>query len=409
MALLVGLIMACVYTVLCIVASVLVFLKRDHHYMKPRDTTILFVQNAGSIASVMLLGFYTYSRPNTPCGFYLTAILLTYTTFAIPLLFRCWGYCVNFRISLLKRRFQTQYFLDWNIASTIRLSRFDKFQRQITYFGSHSFLMRLLAVEIVLLTVPITWVCFQPFSYTRGDYDICVISDDLYDAGLAVATFLAVVGLMIGMLIYKSETVYHGKFEIITIPVQWMVHVILFYFISKYLEPGPNYDASFTIIVAYFFTLFISCFRPLYYVRQFDKASAVTPGNMERFMDLLQSVEFRDAFHHFLTKQMCPENLQFYEVVSSWKTIPDEHPEKAAKARSIMTVFFSDESACQVYISAEMKEQLLDDLSSSSSSSSNSGMSVPSDMFDEVLLTLTHEMYYSSFTQFWVKWTRKIN
>jgi len=379
---------------------VMVFKKRDHNVMKPRDTTILFVHNAGSIVSILLIGVYTYLRADIHCGFYITALVLALTTFAVPLLFRCWEYCVNFHLSLKKRKFQTQYFLDWDIASSAELSQFDKHYRQIRFLGSQAFLIKVLAFLIVVLTIPLTWLAFQPYFYLRADYGVCIIRDSIFIVALVVVGLFVTFALVIGALVYRSYTIYHGKFEIICITLLWCVHVIIYYYCAKYVAPSPNFDPSFILILGYFLTLFISCFFPLCYAYRFDKELAKTRESYEKFLHLLNSAEFRDEFYTFLTRQLCSENLQLYEVVSVWKTIPEDHPNRMAKANSIMTVFFSDDSASQVSVSPELKEELVNSLSTS--------LPVSSDVFDEVVTAVTHDMYEKSFAQFWVIWARKI-
>lgn len=118
----------------------------------------------------------------------------------------------------------------------------------------------------------------------------------------------------------------------------------------------------------------------------------------------------REAFHRFLSRQFCQENLLFYEIVLLWKSIPVDNPDRALKARSIISVvsasscsfdlcfdceqYLADNGVCQVDIPADIREKIVCNLSKDP---------VPPTLFDQAVDNLIQDMYFNSFSQFWMK------
>jgi len=172
---------------------------------------------------------------------------------------------------------------------------------------------------------------------------------------------------------------------------------VAFYNFGK--NPDANFNPSLLILIAYVITLFLTCALPLYYAHRFDVLLEKKRGTFAQFMSLLDLAEFRDDFHGFLTKRFCQENLQFYEVVTLWKSIAEAHPKKRQKALSILEVFVSEQGICQVHIDEEMKAKIMRNISL--------GL-IPEDLFDEALEQLLADMYNNYFSQFWSIWTQKV-
>jgi len=178
-----------------------------------------------------------------------------------------------------------------------------------------------------------------------------------------------------------------------------LIIVTIVSFVAYDNSMAPAFNACLIVLLDYYVILFLSCALPLIYAHQFDKAFAKTRGSFPQFVSLLDSVEFRESFHTFLAKQFCQENLQFYEVIQFWKALA-VGPEKLAKAQSIVTVFVIENGMCQINMTGEIRERIIKGLASSP---------LPDTLFDEAVESLTQDMYYNSFAQFWLYSMRDVS
>jgi len=210
--------------------------------------------------------------------------------------------------------------------------------------------------------------------------------------GISGALIFLAVAIAIGLLIFKARDVYRIKIEISMLAFIWFIVVISFLIYSQGPRPQQRrFPSAFILIIAYFFSLFVCNGLPLIYAYRFDKKNSGTRGGPAHFVALLQSIEFRNIFHDFLTRQFCQENLQFYEIVTEWKSLPHNDPEKLLKAKSIVDAFIVENGLCQVNISASVRDTLMEKTKMEE---------IPNDTFDEALNAILELMYENSYQQY---------
>lgn len=381
----IGFYLAAIYPVAAILCSILVLLRRDHYFIRCRNPLLLMIQNAASVVSCELMVLYIALRPEYNCGLWFAAVNFMFSLYGIPLLVRCWEYCVNFKMSLMRLQYRSSFHLDWEQSSWFFKHR---------WVGQPLYLKKILVVLMILLSLPNFIALDSSQLYYDETSHGCTIVSNAFYVGVTVAIIFVVVSIAIGLLIFRARDVFHIKREINIIALVWSFAVVFFLGYSSRARPEQqNFPAAFVLVACFFISLFACNILPLIYAYRYDRKSKtmIDGGSLAYFTSLLESVQFRNAFHDFLTKQFCQENLQFYEVVNLWKEIRTTDPERRRRANSIVNVFINESGLCQVNVIDSERAKIMEKMKMEE---------IPADIFDAALAALIEDMHTNSFRQY---------
>lgn len=385
-----GLFLAIV-SLLFIPASCLVFVRREHYFIKCRSPIFLITQNVGSMMCALLLSIYWAFKPNISCGVYFMAYVFAEAGMGVALSMRCWQYSVNYHISVLKAQYRESLFGSAAIWKT------DKLWWLFTHkwVSSFSFLVKILIVIYVLLFV----VMLIPFlaryedTVSYNEQGLCQIKDPLAYTIIAIGATFVLFDISLATLIRKSRDAYHIKTETLMLSVLWIAALLIGGLFSSFGAFPSAISAELVLVVAILLTLLVSTIFPLFLSYRYDKymEKSKYDVNLSYFEDLLQSFHFRNVFHDFLTKEFAQENLLFYEIVNRWKELPPQDPTKNSMAQHIYGNFILSHGVCQVNIEDDVKQKIEQKIKLDP---------IPDTIFDEVFEMLVNDMLLSSFRQF---------
>jgi len=267
------------------------------------------------------------------------------------------------------------------------------------WIAGKPFLNRLLVASTVVLTVFLVLVDIHPARMDNVS-QACVFNTLFTVIGALFSASILCASIIIGTLIRHSRDVYRMKAEIGAVAVVWAISLLGSYLFNeletdhmRLLVPGGIIFFLFGQIA----TFVVSNLLPLAYAYQYDNSNGEKEGTIEDFATKLQSLDFRNHFHDFLTKQFCQENLQFYEVVQEWKLMNpnDPHLDKTESAKMIVQNFIEEGAVCQVNIEGDLRTAI-----TAKVREAGDGGGIHGDIFDTAVEALVYDMHVNSYRLF---------
>lgn len=355
----------------------MIYVCRDKYFIKSRDPLLLGIQNICTGVAFSIFLVYIAERPNVQCILPYSGYLLCYSIVVYPMVIRLWVYCLICWVSELKAQHRTIFIQPrWSTAPSVWILRNrwiigKSFQRIIIIIGS------------ILFTLPILLA-------KNVKYDM-VVNACVDQVSLTVPFMLYVIFITIGTicfikLIYRSKDAYRVKGELIFFLVLWICVLVATTGIGSRIRGfTPSVLPMFGLVV----TFFLSSVLPLVYTWQHDQAMKRRERpTFEYFSEMLESLQFRNIFHEFLSEQFCPENLQFYEAVGYWKSTEEQ---KQERCEEILNTFIIEDAMCQVHIDSAKRNKIEESIKANL---------FPDTIFDEALQDILEDMYTNSFLEF---------
>jgi len=382
-----GIVLTVIFGIASIVGTIMIYLKRNHTFIRCRNPFFLIVQNIGTLTAATITSLYLGLRPDFSCYAYEIGASMPFAGLALPMAVRCWEYCVNFHISKVRSKFRSNVLLpNWGEASWFFRNR---------WVAGPRFMMKFFFL--------VDWIWFLPtipFFLQKGQYDYNQKTNSCsssFSGGTEVTVVMVLIfvflAIFLGILMRGSRDAYRIKNEISIIAFSWLFVIILWIPFSLSTNLSAKFPPNIWLLIGFYWTFCWCTIFPLVLAYRHDQLDVgeATSGFKE-FIEKLENLHFRNAFHDFLALQFCQENILFYEVVMDWKRLPVGDSTRNANAKFINENYILESGVCQVNISGPTRERI--------NLAVNKLEALPEDLFDEALAAVLNVMHANSYYQF---------
>lgn len=248
-------------------------------------------------------------------------------------------------------------------------------------------MQKALAVGMILFSLPIVLI----LQFDQGMTQCISVDIRVTTYSAVVSLSFVVVVLILVVLIWRSKDAFKVKLEVIAVAIIWTAAIIgTTAMDAKYT--GSTLPSAIIVIVCHTLNLLVCNSVPLYYGCQWEKAiCGMHVGHLAHFLELLESIQFRNVFHDFLTKRFCQESLLFYEMVVNWESLRHDDSFRKTKFQSIIQVFIMEGSLCEINIPGTIRSKIME----------NSLQELPpSSFFSEALEHIIKDLFLNSYQQF---------
>lgn len=400
-----GLVLTGIFAVASVVGTTLLFIRRNHPFIKCRNPPFLILQNVLTLLAASITSLYVGLRPNFSCYVYYIGSLLAFAGLGWPMAIRCWEYCVNFHISKVRSKFSTQNLDGSSDSSSSPLTRSNVLMPnwgQNSWFfrnrwvASPRFMVKVFVVGFWIWLLPVIPYFFLKDQY---DYNDKTGGCSVYNGGVYLILLIVIVfvifAIFLGNLMRGARDAYRIKNEIVIITLTWLVVFIIWTPYTAISFPfQKTLSPSFWILIGFYISFIFFTVFPLFLSYKHDQMDVgeATAGFKE-FIEKLENLHFRNAFHDFLALQFCQENILFYEVVMDWRRMSHSDASRVSSARSIHENYILESGLCQINISGPVREKV-------SIAISKADSELPEDIFDEALAQVLNMMHSNSYYQF---------
>lgn len=383
-----GLVLTVAFAIVCVVGTVGVHINRHHPFIKYRHPTLLTLQNCGTLLTTTIISLYIALRPNFNCHLYTLATFLAYSNIGFPVTIRVWVYVVNFYLSQVRSKLKPDELMD--------------------DLGDHSIFFRhrwVIKYKVWFLVFCFTfWIWLLPlvpqFLYeNNNEYSETTGNCKVYQPTLFISALILLsyvfFGFFCAKLIWGIKDAYKIKTELTLISITWLLFICIWLpWTTLDLTTKAHVPGAFWILLGLYVTFFFSSLFPLYFVYRGERVDKVlSEAGYSDFVEMLENPPVRTEFHDFLMRQLCQENILFYEVVMNWKRMDVHNPKRAAHAIQICETYIMESGACTINIDFHERERVMLQVH-------NKDEQIPQDIFDAPLKTVLGMMHANSYYQF---------